>query len=155
MFCDRCGTKTEDSAVFCPNCGKALKATTVKAAQGRIAGHLQLVAILWLAIAAFRVIPGLVLLTIFGNEFFPPGAPPFVRPLLSAIGVLFLIGGALSVVTGCGLLTKQSWARLLAVAMAAVSLIDIPFGTALGVYTLWVLLPAESEREYRAISSAA
>jgi hypothetical protein len=29
-----------------------------------------------------------------------------------------------------------------------VALFSVPIGTALGVYTLWVLLPAESEREY-------
>jgi len=27
-------------------------------------------------------------------------------------------------------------------------LINAPFGTALGIYTLWVLLPAQSEEEY-------
>jgi hypothetical protein len=34
-------------------------------------------------------------------------------------------------------------------------LIDIPFGTAIGIYSLWVLLPAESEQEYRTMSQAA
>jgi hypothetical protein len=28
-------------------------------------------------------------------------------------------------------------------------------GTALGVYTLWVLLPEQSEREYRALAQTA
>ena len=31
------------------------------------------------------------------------------------------------------------------------NLVDIPFGTALGIYTLWVLIPEESEREYNLI----
>jgi hypothetical protein len=31
----------------------------------------------------------------------------------------------------------------------------MPFGTALGAYTLWVLLPAQSEQEYEQISRAA
>jgi hypothetical protein len=34
------------------------------------------------------------------------------------------------------------------------SLFDVPFGTALGIYTLWVLLPARSEEEFRQISNA-
>jgi len=37
-------------------------------------------------------------------------------------------------------------------------LFNVPFGTALGIYTLWVLLPAESDVEYekeaRTISAA-
>ena len=44
---------------------------------------------------------------------------------------------------------------MLAILFGAISLIDIPFGTALGIYTLWVLLPAEHEEEYRALSHAA
>ena len=32
---------------------------------------------------------------------------------------------------------------------------NIPFGTALGIYTLWVLLPAEAEQEYNQESRAA
>jgi hypothetical protein len=44
---------------------------------------------------------------------------------------------------------------MLAVIFGGISLIDIPFGTALGIYTLWVLLPAESEAEYRSMSQSA
>jgi hypothetical protein len=31
---------------------------------------------------------------------------------------------------------------------------NIPFGTALGRYSLWVLLPAESERQYEVLARA-
>ena len=40
-------------------------------------------------------------------------------------------------------------ARTVAVVLAFPSLFfNVPFGTALGIYTLWVLLPAESDVEY-------
>jgi len=44
---------------------------------------------------------------------------------------------------------------MLTIIFGAVSLIDIPFGTAIGIYSLWVLLPAESEREYRTMTQTA
>ena len=44
---------------------------------------------------------------------------------------------------------REPWARMLAIVLGVLNLFDLPFGTALGIYTLWVLLPAESEREYR------
>jgi hypothetical protein len=51
------------------------------------------------------------------------------------------------------LLEREKWARILALVLAFVSLFtNIPFGTALGVYTMWVLLPSESEREYEALA---
>ena len=58
MYCDRCGNKLSDATVFCPACGKSAGTTPSMPQQGRIAGHVRLLGILWLAISAFRVIPG-------------------------------------------------------------------------------------------------
>jgi hypothetical protein len=43
---------------------------------------------------------------------------------------------------------------MLAIVLGCIALVHIPFGTALGIYTLWVLLPAESEEEYRRTARA-
>ena len=82
-----------------------------------------------------------------------PEAPTsFLRPLLSVIAILLLAKAAIGFLAGWGLLQREKWARILALVMAFISLFNIPFGTAVGVYTLWVLLPSESEREYEALS---
>jgi hypothetical protein len=39
--------------------------------------------------------------------------------------------------------------------MGFVALLNVPIGTALGIYTLWVLLPAQSDEEYKALAQAA
>jgi hypothetical protein len=125
--------------------------------KGRIAGHVRLLGILWLANAALHIIPGLFLLNMFqpGMGLFPPDAPPFVPVLLRGIG-LFLTGGAvLALLAGWGLLDRQPWARTLAIVMGCFNLLSAPFGTALGIYTLWVLLPAQSEEEYRQMARVA
>jgi hypothetical protein len=123
--------------------------------QGRIAGHVRLLGILWLAISALRLIPGLVLMGLSGARLFPDDVPTFVHGILPMIGMAFLICAGIGIAIGCGLLARQPWARMLAIIFGAFSLIDIPFGTAIGIYTLWVLLPAESEQEYRTMSHAA
>ena len=155
MYCDACGNQLEERQRFCPACGKPVTgAVPLMPVKSRLAGHIRLLGILWLAISAFRVIPGLVLLTIFGagSRFLPPDVPPFIPGLLQMIGTLLLAGGALGIVTGWGLLQRQSWARMLAIVFGVLSLFDVPFGTALGIYSLWVLLPAKAEEEYRQIS---
>ena len=45
---------------------------------------------------------------------------------------------------GIGLLRRQQWARYLALAVAVLNLVNFPLGTAVGIYTLWVLLPANA-----------
>jgi hypothetical protein len=117
----------------------------------------RLLGILWLGFAAFRLIGGCVLLAIFGHEpsIFPPEAPAFLAHLMQTIASILLISGVLSAAAGWGLLIVQRWARMLAIVMACLSLIDIPFGTALSIYTLWALLPMESQREYERVAQAA
>jgi hypothetical protein len=154
MFCDSCGTQISGSATFCSRCGKSLGRGPLMPREGRIAGHVRLLGILWLALSALRLIPGIFLMALGSARLFPPDVPPFVHAVLPAIGMGFLICAGIGIAAGCGLLARQPWARMLAIIFGAFSLIDIPFGTAIGVYTLWVLLPAESEQEYRSMSHA-
>jgi hypothetical protein len=57
----------------------------------------------------------------------------------TAIGLLFAVLGIPGVLAGYGLLTKKPWARLLAIVVGILSLVNFPVGTAIGLYTLWVL----------------
>jgi hypothetical protein len=51
-----------------------------------------------------------------------------------------------------GLFERQPWARILGIVVGFLALLRFPFGTALGIYTLWVLLPENSGREYDAMA---
>lgn len=95
--------------------------------------------------------------TLFAHmrDFADAEAPPtFLRPLLSVIAIMLLAEAAVGFLAGWGLLQREKWARVIALVLGFVSLFNVPFGTALGVYTMWVLLPSESEREYELLSEA-
>jgi hypothetical protein len=49
-------------------------------------------------------------------------------------------------ITGYGLLNYRPWARVIGIILSAISLINIPIGTVVGAYGLWVLLNKETER---------
>jgi hypothetical protein len=155
VFCDRCGANVPERAAFCSNCGKPSGVVPLVPAQGRIAGHVRLLGIFWLALSVFRLIPGIAMLTIFGHAVDFPGVPYFVNGILSSVGWVFIAAAVLGIIAGYGLIQREPWARMLAIIMGVISLLEMPFGTALGVYTLWVLLPAKSEREYSEVSRAA
>jgi hypothetical protein len=59
---------------------------------------------------------------------------------------------ALALFTGYGLLQRRPWGRTIAIVAAILALLKFPFGTALGIYTLWVLAPSTSGMEYDAIA---
>jgi hypothetical protein len=128
---------------------------------GRVQGHVHLLGIVWLAISAFNTIGGVVLYilanTLFAHlhELGAPEAPTgFLRPLLSVIAIFVLAKAACGFIAGWGLLQREPWARIIALVLGFIALFNIPFGTAVGVYTLWVLLPTQSEQEYDAIVAA-
>jgi hypothetical protein len=129
---------------------------------GRVQGHVHLLGILWLAISAFNTIGG-VILYVVANALFAHlhemGAPPetptgFLRSLLSVVAIFILAKAACGFLAGWGLLQRESWARVIALVLGFISLFNIPFGTAVGVYTLWVLLPAQSQQEYEALAAS-
>ncbi len=89
------------------------------------------------------------------HELGAPDAPTsFLRPLLSVVGIFILAKAACGFIAGWGLMQREPWARVIALVLGFISLFNIPFGTAVGVYTLWVLLPAQSQEEYDALVAA-
>ena len=66
-----------------------------------------------------------------------------------ALGILAVVGTSVAllltalalpgIIAGYGLLKRRSWGRVLAIVVAVLSLLNFPFGTAIGVYALWVL----------------
>jgi hypothetical protein len=58
----------------------------------------------------------------------------------TAVSSFLIVLSIPSIIGGFGLLRYRPWARILVIIVACLNLINIPFGTALGIYELWVLL---------------
>jgi len=164
MFCDGCGGAVQPGQGFCSKCGKQIigAVSLMQPRPGRVQEHVRLLSLYWFALSAFNVLAG-VALYVVANDLFPSlrergpnaGPPEFLTPLLSVIAIILLAKAACGFIAGYGLLQRERWGRVLALVMAFISLFtNIPFGTALGIYTMWVLLPAESEEEYEVLAAA-
>ena len=160
MFCNSCGANITPGHRYCPMCSKPVEGVVSFPSERRVANHLTLLGSLWIAYSVLSLFGASVIFvlnrTLFAalsarGEFGPPGG--FLRPLFAVIGTLILVKGAFSLIAGIGLLTRQRWARILALVMGCISLLNIPFGTAIGIYTIWVLLGENAEAEYRALAA--
>lgn len=69
---------------------------------------------------------------------------------IEAVTILSIVATAVSaflcllalpgIVAGMGLLARKGWARILAIVVGILNLVNFPIGTVIGGYTLWVLL---------------
>lgn len=163
MFCDQCGAHLQTGQAHCVRCGKAVTGLA-EYGRNRVREHVRMVGILWMAYSSLFVMMGVIVL--FVAKFvvirigqIPNGPPPEVMEwlpaLVSTVGWLILVKAALGFAAGWGLLQREEWARTFVLVLGFIAILSIPIGTVLGIYTLWVLLPSQSEGEYRALAAAA
>ncbi len=172
MICQACGRTVEGA--FCSACGARVPPAPVPPAYGvpppimfepRVQRHVHTLGILWCVYGVYRATAGIfAMLFLMGistpgflGGFGLRGSPfipfaPVMGGLAAVAGVFILISSALAFTLGFSLLHRKPWGRTLGIVVAILALIKIPVGTALGIYTLWVLAPAASGAEYDAIA---
>lgn len=159
MFCSGCGQAIAPGQGFCPQCGRPAMAP-IPAVPGMefqlesYAGKVRALSILWFIYAGLALVTGIAGLA-FAHAFFgghlgfwmhgpwsrdglpPDWFGPAVMPLLWAV---LLCRAALALAAGFGLMERAPWGRVVAIVAAILSILKFPFGTALGIWTLVVLL---------------
>src|SRR5262249_26360644 len=129
MYCNHCGSQLAPGQTFCPSCGKPLAASSLAAPAGRVNSHIRILAILWIAISALRLLGALAVIVV-GNTVLAhwrgpgPGPPEFVPMILSIVGVFLFISAAAGFASGWGLLQRAPWGRMLALIFGAINLVD-------------------------------
>jgi hypothetical protein len=63
----------------------------------------------------------------------------------TTLAIIAIVWGVAHVLVGIPLRQRKSWARVVALLLGSVDLLLLPYGTALGLYTLWVLLNEKSK----------
>lgn len=116
--------------------------------------HLHVLGILHLVWGAFGVLTGLSLVILAGGtraalrgDAFGVGERAAVV-LLAVVGGTLLLGGTVTVMTGWAIRRRSPRGRLAALVLAVPNLVLVPFGTALGVYTFWVLLNNDARQAF-------
>jgi len=175
MYCDGCGATIHAGMQFCQRCGKRIVGATGApvarmspsgADVSRVRRNIQLLAVLWMAYGALRLV-SLAWLAVFGRIILPSifGAAHWGNwsygweaanwwfPVGFWFGgVPIFVFGAAYLVLGWALHERKAWARVFGLVLGFLVLLRIPFGTALGIYTIWVLLPEDSRQEYEAMA---
>lgn len=68
----------------------------------------------------------------------------------TSVGLLLTALGLPGVLAGYGLLRHRPWARVLAIVVGVLGLVNVPVGTAIGLYALLVLTPEAAQPYFEA-----
>lgn len=105
--------------------------------------HVKALGWIYIIFHAFGLLAGILVFVILGGAGVISGDQ-------EALGVLIIVGTAMAfflaavslpgIIGGIFLLKYENWARILVIIIGFLQLFNLPFGTILGIYTLWVLL---------------
>lgn len=105
--------------------------------------HVTIVGALHIAFGALGIIlAGIVFVAVVGGGFISGDDQALMITSIvgTAILAFLLILSIPGIIAGIGVLKYASWARILMLIIAFLDLLNIPFGTILGAYTIWVLI---------------
>jgi hypothetical protein len=174
LYCGRCGQSTQPVSRPASNAAlppvPALTQTVVLSPippQNPVrilAGQVRLLGILWALYSAFRLMIstggmlfGRAMMRMSIHTWPPDNIDPypfirFMRAIFFFSGVVSFLTGVLGILAAILLLRRDRSGRTIVIVVAFLALISFPFGTALGIYTLIVLLREGSSENYEHLS---
>src|SRR5688572_15889913 len=118
--------------------------------------HVECVAVLMIVWGALTTIVGLFTLALgmaaaalfasAGGEGGGHFAAGLTAATFAALAMIAIVWGLMHVVVGVPLRRRRHWSRLGALMLGSVDLALLPYGTALGAYTLWALLSEDGKK---------
>lgn len=157
MYCSACGQGLVPGQQVCPQCGRPVSAPVpsiplvpnLEFQVQAYAGRIRALSIVWFIYGGLSLafsVAGLFFANAFlRGDFGPwahePWAPHFFGPpLIHLFWGFLIVRSALAFIAGWGLMEHAPWGRVVAIVAAIFSLLKIPIGTALGIWTLVSLL---------------
>ena len=102
-----------------------------------------------LATCGILTIPFIVgVSTAAANDPDGAAATAIVGVIMLVIGSVFLLIAVANIVIGWGLWRQREWARVGALALAVLRLLNVPLGTVIGGLIIWYLLQEEVKAEF-------
>jgi hypothetical protein len=125
--------------------------------------HVNVLGLLYLVWGGFFLLAGAVVLALaFGaaaliqyaaGEAGTELAAGLTAATFGTLAAIALAWGAIHATTGAALRRHRAWSRPAAMVFGVLDLALLPFGTALGIYALWVLLHDETRAQFKPVET--
>jgi hypothetical protein len=114
--------------------------------------HINIVASLHIGLSILGILIGVFVFIIlhFAGDISGDEQAQFILSIVSRVlaGFMFFMSIP-GLVAGIGLFKRKEWARILTLIISVISLLNFPFGTAVGVYSIWALVNPEIAEKFK------
>jgi len=117
--------------------------------ENKMEKHLTVVAALQVGFSILGILAAIIVYTVLRSVIHIADDPEAARILAIVarwVSLFLLIISIPGLIGGIGLFMKKSWARILVLIISVLDLLNIPIGTAIAVYTIWVLVQDDTAK---------
>lgn len=121
--------------------------------QKKAKSHVTLVAVLHIAFGALSILGAIITLIVFqfSGNFIPEDefiAHDIMTSLAFIIPGTIAFFGLIDLLAGVSLFSYKQWSRVFVIVVSAINCLNIPVGTAKGVYSIWALMQPEVQEMF-------
>ncbi len=109
--------------------------------------HVTVVGALMIGLSIFGILIALfifILLAGIGSLVEEQEAGVILVAVGSFLAIFLIILSIPGIIGGIGLFKRREWARILVLILSALQLINFPFGTGIGIYSIWVMVQKDT-----------
>ena len=111
--------------------------------ENKMEKHLTIVAALQVGFSLLGILAAIIVYSVLHSVMHIADDPEAARVLSIVarwVSLFLLVISVPGLIGGIGLFMKKSWARILVLIISVLDLLNIPIGTAVAIYTIWVLV---------------
>lgn len=116
--------------------------------------YVQLLGVLYIVFSALGLLAAIIVfVAVVGGGLLSGDSEAISITMIvgTAVGGFVALLSVPGVIGGIGLLKRKYWAKVLVLILGILNLPGIPIGTALGVYTIWVLMNEETNPVFQPV----
>lgn len=109
--------------------------------------HINVVAALQIGLSIFNLLIAFLIFTILklvGGFVEEPNGATILSIIADILAIVFIILSVPGILAGMGLYKRKEWARILTLILSVIEIFSFPFGTAIGIYSIWALIQPET-----------
>ena len=109
--------------------------------------HINVVAALQIGLSIFNLLIAFLIFTVLklvGGFVDNANGSTILSLIADILAIVFIIISVPGILAGMGLYKRKEWARILVLILSIIEIFSFPFGTAIGIYSIWVLIQPET-----------